>query len=412
MSPRPPERGKVAVLVYEYGLGNSPALINAARALAESGYGVDLFTCRAFLGDLRFDDERIRVREIGVWGLRSLAHRGRFLASRTARRVMAPLPRRRQEAVERERLERGVSIYADSVSAAMGDTRYACLIGVEPLGLLAASLLGSSLGAPYVYYNLELHHGPDITTAAEAAAKEIEKDRIKGASFTITLDDERARLICSENGTPRDSMLTVPVCADGDAFMEKTDVLRRRLGLRPEDRIILYAGFLAEWAMVEELAESARDWPDDWVLVLHSHGCQDHATLKRLRRCEGGRVRLSLDPVPHDELAALLASADIGVALYRDRGLNFTLIGSASGKVAHYLRSGLPVIVNSYPAMSRVLDEYRCGAAIDGISRMPEAIRSILGDYQSMRSAAFRCYEERYRFSRRFSKVLERIDAL
>jgi glycosyltransferase involved in cell wall biosynthesis len=202
------------------------------------------------------------------------------------------------------------------------------------------------------------------------------------------------------------------VCAEGEPFREKTSFLRERLGLSEDKRIIVYAGFIADWAMCAEIAENAQSWPENWVMVFHTHGYNDESYIKKVRSFERSNVRFSMSPVPYDELSPFLASADIGVALYRDLGANFTLISSASGKLAHYLKSGLPVLVNSYPNILQVVNKYHCGICIDNPNQLPEAIDKILNNYERMRSGAYLCYEENYRFDHHFAKVVDRIGRL
>ena len=403
--------GRVAVVLYGYAVGVSPSVINAATALARAGYGVDIFTYGTYIGDVTFPGLKVRIVEVAAKeaAVRGIGHF--FL--RIKHRLGRLLPTAWQVRLEQRSVERNIRSYVAAVCSSMSDVaRYTCLIGVEPLGLAVAHGVAAREKAPLVYYNLELYHEPDIRTVKDRVAIALERLCNRDAVFTITLDQQRAKIISEQNGVPMGSIVTVPVSADGDPFRDKTDYLRERLGLAQDDRIILYAGFLADWAYCKEMAEAARQWPDNWVLVLHTHGFHDPAYVRKVRQAEGRNVRFSMTPVPYDDLPAFLASAEIGVALYKDLGANFNLIGSASGKLAHYLKSGLPVIVNSYPHIARVVEKYGCGVAIDGPGNMADAIQTILDNYESMRDGAFRCYEENYRFSRHFIKVIERIEHL
>jgi glycosyltransferase involved in cell wall biosynthesis len=404
-------KGRVGFILYGYGLGNSPSLINAAKMLERAGYHVDFFTCETFLGNISFVEPQIQIHEIkSSSAINDLLSKILRFAFQQMKGLL--LPRSAQIRITERSAEKRVSSYADTLAFVIKHTAYKCFIGVEPLGLMTAFLLCSKKKMPFIYYNMELHNEPDITAVEELVAKKIERKYSKYASFTITLDSERARLISTENDIPEDSIVTVPVCAEGEPFRNKTNYLRDKLGLKKDDKIILYAGFIADWAMCEEIAKAAQSWPKNWILVFHSHGYNDDRYVRRLKRRDGERVRFSLSPVTYEELPELLASADIGIALYKDLGANFTLISSASGKIAHYLKCGLPVVVNSYPGISQVVDKYFCGIGIDSPVQMREAIEKILMNYERMQSGAYLCYEERYRFSRYFSKVVDRIGRL
>jgi len=406
-----PSKDKIAFVLYGYGLGNSPTLINAANMLAKEGFEVDFYTYGTYLGNVHFEDDTIRVHnmlenDLGFW------QRVFGFSQKCLRRIAGCLPWEYQLHFERRTLEKAVKKFVKACKKKFRGRCYNLIIGVEPLGMMAADLLSKRFGVPFAYYNLELHHGPDLKTVTEFAVKEIEKTHNRNAEFTVTLDSERAHLIALENDVDPKTILKVPVCADGEPYSEKSDELRKRLNIGKDKRIILYAGFWADWAMCEDLAKVAQGWPEDWIMVFHTHGYYDPEYLKLLKKYECDQVMFSTEPVVYEDLAAFLASADVGVALYRDLGRNFTLINSASGKLAHYLRSGLPVIVNSYPGIRETVAMYQCGESVDHPGQMTAALHAIFNGYEDMRRAALRCYEENYRFSRHFSHVIERIKSV
>jgi glycosyltransferase involved in cell wall biosynthesis len=405
------ERDRIAIVLFGYGLGNSPSLINMAEALSKSGYHIDFFTCRTYLGNISFSDPSIRIHDIvNPEDVSSSLQKLIVCASSyLVKTLLRLLPISVQIAHEESVLRDSVDAFVSSITSIACQTRYAYLIGVEPLGMMAACTLGAKFNIPFIYYNMELHSCPDIISNNEWALKNIERSFHVKALFTITQDEERARIMECENGVGSEAFVTIPVCADGEPFREKTEFLRERLGLGADIVIVLYAGFLADWAMCEELAVAAQSWPNKYVLVLHSHGFHDPEYVRKLKRYEGEKVRFSDTPVAYEDLPALLASADIGIALYKDLGSNFTLIGLASGKLAHYLKSGLPVVVNSYPKISEIVDKFNCGMGVDGVEFVGDAIAHICRTNEMMREGAFRCYESEFRFSNHFNKVLKRL---
>ena len=126
----------------------------------------------------------------------------------------------------------------------------------------------------------------------------------------------------------------------------------------------------------------------------------------------GRRLFLSLDVVPHDQLDVLISSADIGVALYRDLSSSHTVISAASNKLGHYLKCGLPVIVNDYPSLERLMATYECGVCVSSPREVGQAVQQILEDYQSFRANAILAYQEKYNFDAYIGDVIERIEAL
>ena len=407
---------RIAFIMYEYGLGNSPSLINAANYLVAHGFYVDFYTCGTFLGNVQFEDSRIHIYDIPDINKPSNGN-GFFSKVKWAlyyrvKSFSFLLPWNIQLKIEKANFYESVLFFIKSAKSIIDTKKYKCLFGVEPLGMMAAYQLSLQQMTPFSYYNMELHIESLCVTPSDFIVKEIEKTYNKFALFTITQDLERGRLIADENGIQEDSIITVPVCAEGEPFKVKTSNLRDRFGLAADLRIIIYAGYIADWAMCIEIAESAQFWPENWVLIFHTHGYNNENYIKKVRRFENSKVLFSLSPVPYEDLPAFLASADIGIALYRDLGANFTLISSASGKLAHYLKSGLPVVVNSYPGVSNIVEQYNCGISINHVNQLQEAIGNIFENYQQMHSGAYLCYEDNYRLSSYFSKVVERIEQL
>lgn len=424
------EKNRIGIFLYGYGLGNSPSLINAGKLLASAGFDVDYFPYCTFVGDIKFDNPRITVHSFGeaskegnkgyLDALKDLMPpsfritMGRMYGQATdlkSELIGKVFYGNNATAFESEILS-DIKQYVNKVDDLINGYQYKCFIGVEPEGLIVAGMIGEKQKIPVVYYNMELRLSSEIRTIAEKVIKKYEKIFNKTAVLTIIQDEERARLLASDNEARMQEFLIVPVCADGPRFEQRTDWLRRKFNLSDIDRIVLYAGFISDWASCEELAKSAVSWPKNRILIIHSHGYYDPAYLQKVKKYEGEKVKISLDPVPYDDLSSFLASADIGIALYKDIGKNFTAIGSASGKLAHYLKSGLPVITNDYPSIKKIIDSYDCGVCIDSPQKITDAMEKIFEEYDIMRQNAFRCYEDNYMFSKNFSKVIDRIKSL
>ena len=420
---------RIAIFIYQYGLGNSPALINTGKILARYGYLVDYFTFNTFIGNFDFHDASIRIiplSEKEITDRKASASFSNtiplFIRSRLGylvsglyrvKEILLDRMFSSQRIVSLKRsLTEAIDAYVKRADGIIGASRYSCFIGAEPGGLIAASILGDKHKVPVVYYSLELWLSDEITMLRDKVLKDMEKKYNKSAAFTITLDEERSVLLAHGNGIPLSSIVTVPVCADGPKYGQKGDFFRKKFKLPERARIILYAGFIAEWAMCEEMARAALGWPQNRILVLHTHGYNEQSYLEKISKYEGAQVKISREPVSYEELPSLLASADIGIALYRDLGKNFNLLGSASGKLSHYLKSGLPVIANNYPSIREIINRYNCGICIDDVSQIAGAVEKIINNYDVMHQNAFVCYEDNYMLSKHFNKVLERLKNL
>lgn len=208
----------------------------------------------------------------------------------------------------------------------------------------------------------------------------------------------------------------------GPAQRQRTDYLRRTLGIPTGKTIVLHTGNLGAHMGSHQLVLSARDWPDDWVLVCHTrlrYTEVEHNYMAALRYlAPPGRVLFSTEPVPQADYAGLVASADIGVAFYCPLpgstlwGDNVRYTGLSSGKFAACLAAGMPVLVNDEAILQRMVEGYHCGASTADPAVTRPAIARILADYDACCDNAVACFNREMDVQAAFKGVLERIEAL
>jgi glycosyltransferase involved in cell wall biosynthesis len=108
----------------------------------------------------------------------------------------------------------------------------------------------------------------------------------------------------------------------------------------------------------------------------------------------------------------MIASAHIGLSFYRPASDNEKLTGAASSKTAQYLQCGLPVIVNDFESIRKVVQQYGYGICADSPSRIPEALDHIIMHYDEMRQNAFRCYREKYEITPYLRRIVDMFEGL
>jgi len=297
---------------------------------------------------------------------------------------------------------------------------YRCLIGVDPKGLCAAADYNRFVRAPLVYYSLELLLSSEIPASRKdlLELKKREKRLSSECGFIVIQDEQRQRLLAEDNGLPAERFVCVPNSPAGRARRRRSDSWHQRFGLSKEKKIVLYAGSLYEWAGVEQIASSIGTWPDHWVLVIHTRGKgQASYPLKILRALvDPERVLISDQPVARGEYAELVDGADIGVAFYIPgrntvyNQQNIQVMGLASGKLAYYLHSGLPVIVNQSSTVKGFVRDTGCGIDVGEAAEIGAAIARIDADYSGFSRRASQAFDERLQFDGPFGQVVEALE--
>ena len=293
-----------------------------------------------------------------------------------------------------------------------------CFIGIEKLGLIVADLTNCN-NIPQIYYSLELYYSspPGIRGLAFNVTRELEKAAHNNSQSTIVQDEERGNILFGYNDIDKDKqdILYLPVSVLGDSFKERTNYFYETLGIPRDKKIFLQLGMIASLRMSAEIAESAQNWPDDWVLVMHGNFYEGiEQQISNLNK--KGNIYISKEKLPFEDIPKVVASAHIGLVFYRvledSNYFNNFYIGYSSGQLAHHLQCGIPIIAFNIPSLKKVVDESQCGLIVNNTESIEESAKMILSNYKYFRENAFKCFEERYRFEKHFKDVSKYIDSI
>ncbi len=191
--------------------------------------------------------------------------------------------------------------------------------------------------------------------------------------------------------------------------------VRERLGIEPGTAIVLYLGGLQPNRGLEQLIRALADLPG-CVLGLMGSGEEPYvASLRELAAAVsvGGRLHLT-DPVRPHQVVAAAATADVGVILNLNTGLNNYL--SLPNKIFEYLGAGVPVVASDFPDMAELIARYDVGATCDpeDPGAIAAAIRAVIGDparHRELRAHAAEAARE-LNWERESAVLLSAVDAL
>jgi glycosyltransferase involved in cell wall biosynthesis len=380
-------------VIGPYGhLGTVPSPLALIESLADRNYGVDLYACE----DDAFPPLSFAGRDVRVFVLAT--------------------PYRQGEAGWRWQFFRRWMPY---LLGRCAQERYSCLIGVDPWGLVLASISGRFRGIPVIYFSLEIYQWRMLKSPYLRALKLLERLANRAAAFTIIQDWDRGALLMRENHISRGRIEILPNAPRGEASAEKTDDLHRAMRIDRQRQIVLHIGSIYPLQTCLELARCAKLWDSNWAMVFHSRSRLLITYTKELRRVVDNRqVYLSDQPLSGSEqIRRLVASAHVGVALYpmsingpHSGGCNVHTMGRSSGKIAHYLQCGLPVVVSDLPSLRAYVDRYRCGVCVSDVENVGIALKTIFDDYDRFSANALTCFREAFDFESHFVPIATRLD--
>ena len=328
------------------------------------------------------------------------------LPSDRVRLFMAPLGKSRIFGVAR------LSFYALIIRKIL-TRKYAAIIAYDAPSVVAAWLATRVIRIPFVYHSLELYLSniPAFANRKARFWKRLERAAHAKASFTIVQDEGRARLLLDENRVRKAHVFYVPNSFGGLSRHQhgNSDYLRRKYGIPEKNRIMLAVGGIASFTRTIETIEAFLRCPPNWTLVIHGKKESDY--FDRVQRmADGRRLILSTDFLLDREFDAMVASADVGFAIYdRGAGKNIEAMGLSSGRIAAYLRCGVPVVASGFPSLRQIIDSTSCGECVDSEDEIQQAVDRILHDYARYSSSALECYCHLFDFDTAYRAVVNEL---
>jgi glycosyltransferase involved in cell wall biosynthesis len=287
---------------------------------------------------------------------------------------------------------------------------YDLLLAFDAAGLVLCNTIFPH-AHPY-YYSLELTLLAELhTLPLRTQALVIQEQQYIGAIVGLIIQSHhRYEVFAAEHRvSPALPHFFLPVTYRGVAMTGKSTFLAKKLGISQKARIVLHIGGIKPYFSCLPIAEVFCALPG-YVLVFQGlHDLTEANKIRRLLRERKAQNIFILDKF-YTDIAALepiLRSADIGLAWYDNINTNFFTTGFSSGKIAGYMKYGLPIIGTNFPSLHEAIVGAQAGVCIDHVREMPEALLTIEQHYTRFRDGARAEYERRYRFENYSQRLVD-----
>lgn len=269
------------------------------------------------------------------------------------------------------------------------------LMGGDAIGNIIASKISRLLVKKHIFFMLEY---PQIITEKVQCLtrlQRLENKSLEKSDIIITHDKWHKQFLLTHFNLNNKILLLPNSSFTSEIYME-SNFLQKRLGVQGQ-KIVLHSGGFGKWFKCKELADSTYNWDKNVKLVFHvSHRVEDDKYFEEVYESDyRGKVLFSLNPVSTYELDSLVASADVGIALYSEKELGYraTYMGLAAGKIGNYLKCGVPIIATKLLSLSYI-ETYQCGILVEKEKDIASAINKILSNRDMYSKNAHRCYRE------------------
>ena len=241
------------------------------------------------------------------------------------------------------------------------------IVATRPPECIVAFVVARLRRKRFVYYPFELYgcqHSRSSTVMAY-----FERQMLKrGVDALITQNSHRAT-VYRQRGARIEPVI---IRNFKPLRTAKGGLLRTALGLRREQRIVLYEGGLTQGRWLDNLARASMVFDSNVVFVMlgsRNSWWRQHADEFVAVPQSMGRLIIA-DAVPHDVLIDYVADADVGVIIYDDAVLNNFYC--EPGKLSDYVHAMVPVIAPDFPTIAPLIKELGVGVCFHGGT--PQAI--------------------------------------
>ena len=393
---------KVAIVFWDTWISAAPTIINIAEYLGENGFYVDIFTRQ---DSVNYGNDPI-INNCNIINVTTLRRRSKSYLWVTNKLKSIQILNRISLWIAL--LE--VKYFIKQIKKRLKGT-YEFVIGVDILGLYSAGKI-FKFETKTLYLSLEIvNRNTDIIVDY---FKDYEARFQKKSVFTFIQDDYRAESLFRSNGVDKKKYLyfRLPNSPRGEAVSLRRFYFNEKFNIPRIEFIVLSAGMIDDAVSSIEVAKQVYRNGERYKMVFHEREKRPiDSYLLKIQELGGANLFLSLNPVPYSEVNQIYQSADVGIAFYNPAyGENFTLLASASGKMTHCLKYGLPVVVLDLPGFAEIIEKYQCGIVIKDLAEMNQAIDTIRMNYPFYKENVKVCYENEFAFDSFFKKALFAID--
>jgi glycosyltransferase involved in cell wall biosynthesis len=193
----------------------------------------------------------------------------------------------------------------------------------------------------------------------------------------------------------------------------KTNLIRKKLGLKNHDKIILYQGVLNPGRGLKMIIDSSQYLEENINFVIIGDGPQKKELLQYFEDTFERKNVFFMEKVSFSSLIKYTTSADLGILLIESFNLSKKL--TLPNKVFEYMNAGIPFITNQLPEASKIAKDEDCGYVINDSTpeKIGKQINQIVKniDFEKGKKGR-RAIEEKYYWELDFRKIEKKLTNL
>lgn len=157
-------------------------------------------------------------------------------------------------------------------------------------------------------------------------------------------------------GVPADKILAAPDAVEANIFVEPESIeaARQKLGLPLDKKIVLYSGHLYEWKGAATLAQAAKRFSGDVLVVFVGGEGED---LRNFQATYGVRSNIKIIPWQKRERVLIYLQAADVLVLPNSARERISAYYTSPLKLFEYMAAGRPIVASDLPSLREILNE-------------------------------------------------------
>lgn len=260
--------------------------------------------------------------------------------------------------------------------------KYEIVIAFDFQAILRGAIINWHSQGKLIYHNLELLTGSDIQSRIFKAR---ERFAVKFTKYIITQDTIRALWLSKNLNQPIEKFKIVCNSSRGNSEKySQSNYFRKKYHISDSVQIILAIGSLIREHLVLDIVNSAIQWDESKVLILHGWftDTQLHKEVLNIQNKNPGKFFISYEIFHDNEKYIPIASCDIGFVGYLHSSLNHKLAGGASGKLFDFIKLGKPILAFNTPGIVQIIENGNFGRVFESNDEIEKNINILVNNYK------------------------------